>query len=92
MSETLIAQADWTIVEAAERQLLLLKSLESQFEDLAIDASGIASIDSAGLQLLLALRASLAQRELGLQLLNPSQALQAACATYGLQDLLLAPP
>ena len=92
MSEALTAEADWTIVEAAERQQQLLKTLESQFEDLAIDASGIASIDSAGLQLLLALRASLRQRNLGLQLLRPSEALHNACAIYGLQSELLGAP
>ena len=73
MSEALTAEADWTIAEAAARQQSLLLALESQFEDLAIDASGIESIDSAGLQLLLALRASLRQRNLGLQLLRPRQ-------------------
>ena len=92
MSEALTAEADWTIAEAAARQQSLLLALESQFEDLAIDASGIESIDSAGLQLLLALRASLRQRNLGLQLLRPSEALHNACAIYGLQSELLGAP
>lgn len=92
MSEILKAEADWTIAEAAERQQILLKTLESQFEDLQIDASGITSIDSAGLQLLLALRASLRQRSLSMQLLQPSDALRGACAIYGLQHELLGEP
>lgn len=85
MNEPLVAAADWTIAEAAERQQQLLKVLEAQFEDLAVDASAIASIDSAGLQLLLALRASLRARGLSLWLLQPSPALLSACSIYGLQ-------
>ncbi|MBN8503778.1 MAG: STAS domain-containing protein [Burkholderiales bacterium] len=89
MAEPLVVAADWTIAEAAERQQQLLKVLEAQFEDLAVDTSTITSIDSSGLQLMLALRASLRERGLSLWLLQPSEALLSACATYGLQAELL---
>jgi anti-anti-sigma regulatory factor len=46
-------------------------------------------MDSSGVQLVLALRSSLAAREQSLSLLNPSGAVCAALAAYGLKEELL---
>lgn len=90
MSDTpLLLGADWTIAQAAELHQQLLTLLEQQFEDLHLDLSGVQSIDSAGLQLLLALRASLRQRELQFTLADPSPAVVAALDIYGLRTELL---
>jgi ABC-type transporter Mla MlaB component len=53
-----------------------------------VQGAQVAEVDGAGLQLLLALRRSLAERGLRLQLADASPALQAACAAAGLADAL----
>ena len=53
-----------------------------------VDASAVAEIDAAGLQLLLSLAGALERRRRSLQLLQPSAALQSACKALGLQALL----
>lgn len=55
---------------------------------LVVDASAVTEIDSAGLQLLIALSRSVAASSRRLELDQPSQALQTACATLGLSALL----
>ncbi len=80
---------DWTIPQAAELHQQLLAHLSSDFEAVQLDLAQVDSIDSSGVQLLLALRASLAAREQSLSLLNPSSAVRAALAVYGLDEELL---
>jgi anti-anti-sigma regulatory factor len=53
-----------------------------------VDASQVAEVDAAGIQLLLSLAAALLRRDASLQLLQPSAALRAACEALGLQSLL----
>ncbi len=60
-------------------------------EGLVLDLSGVSDCDSSGVQLLLATRASLAQRGQTLQLRSPSAAVREALATFGLGSLWAAP-
>ena len=59
-------------------------------EDVELDMSNVQEIDSAGVQLLLALRASLARRGARLALVAPSTATREALATLGVPSLLVA--
>jgi anti-anti-sigma factor len=56
-----------------------------------LDLGGVAEIDSAGVQLLLALRHSLRQQGRSLQLEQPAAAVQDALRTLGLNELLKDP-
>lgn len=56
---------------------------------LRVDASKVREVDAAGLQLLLALSASLTRRRRPLKLIAPSQALAGAAAALGIAPLLL---
>ena len=80
---------DWTIPQAAELHQQLLAHLSVDFEPVQLDLAQVESMDSSGVQLLLALRSSLAAREQSLSLLNPSGAVCAALAAYGLKEELL---
>lgn len=82
--QLLVLGPDLTIVQAADVHLRLLELLEGMAGDLQLDLSEIQEFDSAGLQLLLALRVSLRERELGLQLLRPSEVVLAALQCFGL--------
>lgn len=55
---------------------------------LVIDAAEVTEIDTAGLQLLIALSHSLAAKRRRLELGRPSQALRTACAALGLAQVL----
>lgn len=55
---------------------------------LCADAAGLAEIDIAGLQLLVSLRHSLATQRRALHLIEPSNALRAACDGAGLGAIL----
>ena len=56
-----------------------------------MEASSVNEVDAAGIQLLLALAASLKARGRALQLTNPSQPLVNACHSLGLASLLAEP-
>jgi anti-anti-sigma regulatory factor len=56
--------------------------------DCVVDASAVAEVDGAGVQLLVALSRQLAAHERGLRLVSPTAALRDACATLGLSALL----
>lgn len=86
MSEALQLGSEWTIPYAAEIHTQLLGALQ-RGEPLSLDLSAVESIDSAGIQLLLATRASLREREQALTLTGTSGAVQAALAVYGLQEV-----
>jgi anti-sigma B factor antagonist len=86
VSEPLRLGGEWTIPYAAEIHTQLLGALQSG-EPLNLDLSGVEAIDSAGVQLLIALRASLRERDQALGLSGVSGAVQAALGVYGLSEL-----
>lgn len=73
-----------TIAQAAAWRDALVDALCATEGDLALDLSGVTDIDSAGVQLLLATRRSLAERGAALQLRTPSADVRAALAVLGL--------
>jgi len=84
----------WTIVQAAELQHKLLQLLDTP-EGWAevtpvwhLDLSRVEEFDSAGLQLLLALKHSLRAREQQLNLRQASPVLRAALQIYALDEQL----
>jgi len=91
---TLAAGAELTIVNAAAQQadwLAALAGLDAAADagPLALDLSAVTEIDSAGVQLLLALRASLAARGRALHLQAPGGMVREALGTLGLQSLFV---
>ena len=56
-----------------------------------VDSSAVNEVDAAGIQLLLALSATLRAKRRTLHLVNPSRPLVAACQSLGLAALLGAP-
>jgi anti-anti-sigma regulatory factor len=55
---------------------------------LRVDASAVAEVDAAGVQLLLSLSNALAARGADLELAAPSDTLRAACSALGTERLL----
>jgi anti-anti-sigma factor len=72
---------DWTIYRAAELRSVLADRVAAG--DTEFDLSGIGEFDCAGLQLLLALRRSVARRGAHARLVNMPDAVREACATGG---------
>ena len=64
---------------------------DSDDDGLAVDASAVAEVDAAGVQLLQSLAGALQHDRRTLQLLQPSTVLADACRALGLQALLDAP-
>lgn len=84
MSTTDIAAIDGELtIQFAARQCERLCELVATGTD-RLDLSAVGECDSAGLQLLLAARATLSQRGQSLALMNPSAAVRAVLASYGL--------
>ena len=77
-----------TIAQAAACRDLLVDALCAAPKDLAVDVSNVTDIDSAGIQLLLALRRSVATRGGTLTLASPSGDVRAALAVLGLDERL----
>lgn len=89
MTCTFALPTELTIYTAAETRAAWLAALSAPAEGpLRVDAAGVTEVDGAGVQLLLALRRSLAARERALQLVGPSGALDSACRRLGLADLI----
>ncbi len=82
--------AELTIYAASELRAHWLAAIDAAPVeiDCTIDASAVAEIDAAGVQLLLSLSRTLAARERTLRLERPSTRLADACATLGLGHLL----
>lgn len=80
---------DLTIRHAARRRTQLLDWLAQAGPDETLDVAQVAACDTAGLQLLLALRRSRAEQGLGLQLQHPTAALTEVLQRSGLSDLLV---
>ncbi|HET8871743.1 MAG TPA: STAS domain-containing protein [Aquabacterium sp.] len=78
--------AELTIAYAAQSRNGLLQAVSQGVS--AFDARAVESIDTSGIQLLLALRRSLQAQQVSMRLLEPSDALQDALRLYGLSGLL----
>jgi anti-sigma B factor antagonist len=74
------------VAHAAALREQWLAVLPALAEDPCLDGSEVQAIDSAGIQLLLALRRSLRERGAEMQVRNPSPALREACALLGLDE------
>jgi anti-anti-sigma factor len=77
-----------TIAHAAAWHETLARALADHRGELALDLAGVAEFDSAGVQLVLATRRSLAERGDALRIVAASAAVRDALATFGLHDLL----
>jgi len=89
--------AELTIYTVAETRDRLLAALQADTAGdtagdaaLVIDASAVADVDGAGVQLLLSLSQALAGRQRRLALAGPSAPLRAACSRLGLGSLTAA--
>jgi anti-anti-sigma regulatory factor len=82
--------AELTIYAASELRTRWLAAIDAEPDEIecAIDASAVAEVDAAGIQLLRSLSRALAARERTLRLERPSARLADACATLGLGRLL----
>lgn len=78
-------EGDLTIAAAAGQAAGLLGALDAG-RDLTLDLARVVDCDSAGVQLLLALRCSLAQRGRALRLAGVDGSVEAALDTLGLRD------
>ncbi|MEI7446746.1 MAG: STAS domain-containing protein [Burkholderiales bacterium] len=68
-----------------------LEWLDAAADDAQVDASGVDEVDAAGVQLLVSLSRTLAERGRPLRLHAPSGPLRDACRTLGAQALIEAP-
>lgn len=80
---------DLTIAAAAEQAARLRQALPDG-ADLTLDLAAVGDCDSAGVQLLLALRRSLAQRGRRLHLAGLAESVDDALRTFGLHALFAA--
>ena len=95
MAEPLQLGTDWTIPMASELHGQLLVALIAGAEDAqapTLDLGAVESMDSSGVQLLLALRRSLQDRGQDLVIQRASVAVRDVLGTYRLQALLLTEP
>jgi anti-anti-sigma factor len=79
---------DLTIVRAAELRETLLARLAQAPAVLALDLGEVSDFDSAGVQLLLATRRSLAEAGARLAIVAASSTVRASLALFGLTGLL----
>lgn len=86
----LTLDGDLTIRHAARRRGQLLDWLAQAGPDDALDVGRVSACDTAGLQLLLALRSSRAAQGRGLKLRHVSPALAGVLALCGLTEALTA--
>lgn len=92
MSEPLQLGEDWTIPMASELHGQLLAALIAAAENgeaPSLDLGNVQSMDSSGVQLLLATRRSLLERGQDLQVVAASTAVREALDTYRLRALLM---
>lgn len=79
---------EWTIHAIAQQRDAVLPLLDGGASE--FDVAGITDMDSAGLQLLLAMQRSVAQTGHELRLVRPSSAVQSILRDYGLDATLAA--
>jgi anti-sigma B factor antagonist len=85
-------EGELTIAQIAAHQAALLAQLsQADGEPTRLDMASITDLDSAGVQLLLALRRHLAQLDMPLHLHNASAAVRQALDTYHLDAMTLEP-
>ncbi|MBL8327458.1 MAG: STAS domain-containing protein [Rubrivivax sp.] len=75
-----------TIAQAAENHSQLLAALPALAAYPRLELSAVTDFDSSGVQLLLALRSSLAEKGQTLHLVSPSAAVLDALGTFGLRE------
>jgi anti-sigma B factor antagonist len=80
--------ADMTVVHAAAQREQILAAVQTATQGLELDLSAVDSIDSAGIQLVLAARHSLKRQGVALTLSQPQAAVNDALGVYGLHPLL----
>jgi len=80
--------AELTIYTVGDLHASLIRDLPAADSALLLDASQVTDIDSAGLQLLLALAQACEHRGQAISLVAPSSALIQASTALGVQDLL----
>lgn len=78
-----------TATTAATTHEALLAAINAGASDLEIDGAAVTSADAAGLQLLVAARRELAERDRTMRITAPSATLAAAVQDLSLQRLLL---
>jgi len=84
MNDVLVLPAELTVRSGMQlRQALLAAIDRPQPDPLMLDASQVEEVDGAGVQLLIALRRSLAARRRGLALLGSTPALESALSRFG---------
>jgi len=87
-TSTLALGPELTIAFAAASHQQLAEALAHDSGTLTLDLSGVSEFDSAGLQLLLATRRSLAAKGRGLHITAASAVVRDALVVFGLQQLL----
>jgi phospholipid transport system transporter-binding protein len=88
---TLALGGEMNIVDAAALCQQLSQLLATSTGDITLDLAEVESCDSAGVQLLLALRRSLAERQAALHIVQVAEPVRQALATLGLAELLGGP-
>ncbi len=89
MTVELVMPTELTIYTTAETRQAWLAALAEPGEGpLCVAADAVTEADAAGVQLVLALSRSLAERSRNLRLVDPSPALRGACERLGLSTLL----
>ncbi len=94
MTEPLRIGTEWTIAHASvlhDRLLNALLEADKAGDTLALDLGDVESLDSSGIQLLLALRRSLQERGQELRISQASATARAALDVYRLRPLLMPP-
>lgn len=86
-TDTACLTGEWTIHAIAQHREGMLSLIEEGRH--AFDASGITDMDTAGLQLLIAMQRSVARRGHELSLLQASGAVKDVLKAYGLDTNLL---
>jgi len=90
--EALTLGPELTIAFAASERERLAEALRKPDTGLALDLATVTEFDSAGVQLLLAARRSLAARGSSLQITAASAVVRDALSVFGLQALLPTTP
>jgi anti-sigma B factor antagonist len=80
--------AEMTIAQAAQHRETLVDAMAAASGDLLLDLSAVGDFDSSGVQLLLSVRRSLAERGHALRIVAASPAVCDALALFGLGRLL----
>ncbi|WP_044410676.1 STAS domain-containing protein [Thiomicrospira microaerophila] len=84
MSQVIQLPESLTIHYASEQMVAMKKAIADASGELTIDASALETIDTSGIQLLLVVVESLAEKGLKLRWLNPSELFVSSVANLGL--------